>query len=73
MCTCILPACIYVYRVCLVTTEVGGGVVGSLGTGITGSCKLSCRSWELNLGPLQQQEVLFASLLPTACYPQARS
>ena len=32
--------------------------VRSPGTGVTGSCELPCRFWELNPGPLEEQPVL---------------
>ena len=44
--------------------------VRSPGTGVTDSCELQCRCWELNLGPLEEQLVLLTvepsllSLLP---------
>ena len=47
MCVCAQPSCL----------ESGEGV-GSPGTGVTGSCELSCRCWELNSGPLEDQSVL---------------
>jgi hypothetical protein len=42
--------------------------VRSLGTGVTDSCELEFGCWELNLGPLEEQRVLFTkpSLQPTS-------
>ena len=49
--------------------------VGSPGTRVTNSCELPCGCWELNPGPLQEQQVflttepslqpLFQDLIPT--------
>jgi hypothetical protein len=38
--------------------EVG---IGSSGTGITGSGRMPCRYWKLNLDPLQKQPVLLTT------------
>jgi hypothetical protein len=46
----ILCALIYIY--------ICEGVIGSSGTGVAGRCELPCKSWELNLGPLEEQPVL---------------
>jgi hypothetical protein len=35
--------------------------VGSPGTGVTDGCKPPCGFWELNVGPLQEQQVLFTA------------
>ena len=53
--------------------------VGCPGTGVTNRCELSCRCWELNRGPLEEQPVLLTiepSLqpqwfeIPNECAPQ---
>lgn len=44
----VLPSCVSVYHVC----------VGSPRTGVTGSCELPRRSWELNPGSLEEQPML---------------
>ena len=36
----------------------------SPGTGVTDSCELSCGSWELNLGPLEEQSLLLLTTKP---------
>lgn len=41
---------------CLVPAEARG-VVQVSWTGVTGSCELLCRCWELNTGPLEEQQV----------------
>ena len=43
--------------VCLAFEEARRGV-RSPGTGITDSCELPCGCWQLNAGPLQEQQVL---------------
>jgi E3 ubiquitin-protein ligase NEDD4 len=35
--------------------------VKSPGTGVTDSCELPCGFWELNLGPLEKQQVLLTA------------
>jgi hypothetical protein len=35
----------------------------SPGTVVTDSCDLPCRSWELNLGPLQEEQVFLLDQL----------
>ena len=35
--------------------------IGSLGTGVTDSCELPYRCWELSLGSLQDQQVLLTA------------
>jgi hypothetical protein len=56
----VLPVWIYVHHVHAVPEEAKEGA-GSPGTGVTDGCKPSCGCWELNLGPLQKQDVLLAS------------
>lgn len=43
--------------------------MGSLGTGVTGSCEPLCACWELNSGPLQKQPVLL-TIEPSLQLPQ---
>lgn len=43
-------------HVCLVSVEARRGL-GSSGTGVTGGCELSCVRCELDLGPVQGQQV----------------
>ena len=59
-----LPVCVYVYMpyVYLVPMEVRRGPwIPLLGVAITGSCELPCECWDLNPGPLEEQQVLFTS------------
>ena len=37
--------------------------VGSSGTGVTDGCEPPCKCWELNLGPLQEQQVFLTTKL----------
>ena len=51
-------------------------VIRSPGTRVTGSCKLSFESWDLNLGPWEEHEVLLTaepSLQPTVFHCQRRN
>lgn len=38
--------------------------VASLGTGVMGGCESPCGCWELNLGPLQDEQVLLTTQPP---------
>ena len=49
---------IYIVHACLVLAEAA---VGFPGTGVIDSCELPCGCWELNLGPLQEQQGLLAA------------
>lgn len=63
----VLPSCMYV---CAVPAESGKGV-GILEVGITHDCEPPYGYWELNLYPLQEQQlVLTLSHLPSPkdCY-----
>ena len=62
-------ACMYVWIKC-VPGYCGGQEVKYLKTGVPDSCKLSCWRWKPNLGPLQEQPVLWTaepSLEPWEC------
>jgi hypothetical protein len=50
--------CICPLHLCAVPAEAKREHLGSLGTGVTVSCKLLCGCWELNLDPLQEPQVL---------------
>ena len=50
---CLLPTYMSVW--CSRRSEEG---IRLRGTGVTEGYELSCRSWELNLGPLQEQQML---------------
>jgi hypothetical protein len=53
----ILPACLYVHAVgSLVPTEIKRGVKFSR-TEVMDGCEPFCGCWELNPGPLQEQQV----------------
>ena len=49
--------CVCELFVCLVPVEA----IRSLGTGVTDSCEQPCGCWELNLGPLEEQEMLLTT------------
>lgn len=54
----VLLVCLYVYHMfawCERRSEVG---ITSPGNGVTGGCEITCWCWELNLDPLQDQQVL---------------
>ena len=55
ICMTVLPACMYVHHVC--TLEVKEDI-GCPETGVTDSCEAPCGCWDLNLDPLEEQQVL---------------
>jgi hypothetical protein len=50
--------CMYICYMCAFESEEG---IGFSETGITGSPELPCRRWELNPGPLHEQQVLLTA------------
>jgi hypothetical protein len=48
---------------CILLTEAKEGI-RSFGTGVRGGRERPCRSWELNLGPLEEQSVLLTTEFP---------
>ena len=63
----VLYACMCVTCVCWCCAGQKG--VGSHGTGVTDSCELLCGCWSLNLGPLQEKQVLLTAE-PSSLQPQ---
>jgi hypothetical protein len=60
LCVGVLPACMSVHTMHAVPTQarrVEG--IRTSGTGVTVCCKLLCGCWELKLGLLEDQPVLF--------------
>lgn len=57
VCTGVLPACIYVHHVCAVA--VGARRVHQV---VMDVCELLCGHWELNLCPMQDQQVLSSTV-----------
>lgn len=55
----VLSACSPANRLCALMSEEARRGVGSPGTGIIDSCELSSGHWEWNVGPLEEQPVLF--------------
>lgn len=58
---CVLCACMSPRR----PEEEG---IGFLGAGVRGSCKWLCGCWELNLGPMQKQEIPLSHLSSPTTY-----
>jgi hypothetical protein len=56
MCMSVLPICAHVF-VCLVLVDIRRGV-RSLRTGVKNGCEAPCGCLELNLGRLQEQQML---------------
>jgi hypothetical protein len=57
MCMSALPTCIYVH-VHISCTQGSEEGIRTLGTGVTDGCELPGWCWDLNSGPLQEQEML---------------
>ena len=45
-----------------------GPTKGTRLPGVTDGCEPSCGQWELNMGPLQEQPVLFTTVLSPALF-----
>lgn len=55
---CMGVPCACVCRLCLQKTQEG---IGPLEIGVTDGCDLTWEFWELNLGPLEEQQVLLTT------------
>lgn len=63
MCINVLPACMYVCHMCLVSMEVRGSL-GSPRYGVTEVGELSSGGWDSNPAPLQEHQALFITESP---------
>ena len=55
-------ACMYVlYHICAWYLWTSEEVIRSPETDVVGGCKSICWCWDLNLGPLKEQQVLLAT------------
>jgi hypothetical protein len=67
MCMSVLLECMYVYHSHAWCPQKSEDSKGSLGTGVTMVCEPPCECWELNPGPLWEQQLILpaeASLQP---------
>jgi hypothetical protein len=53
----VLPTCMYLSV--LLCARLWGAEEGIRSTAVLDGCELPCGLWELNLGPLQEHQVLF--------------
>ena len=60
----VLSGCMYVHHMCAWCLRRPEEGVGSPGTGAMDGCELPCGCWELNRGPLQEQQGLFTAEPP---------
>ena len=62
----VLPVCKPVYHICAWCQQGAEAGAGSPRTGVMDVCELPCGYWELNPGPLQQdQQVLLTTEHPS--------
>lgn len=57
----VLPACTYVLCVNIWCSWVPEEVIVCPGTRVTNGCELLCWCWELNLDPLQEQNIILTT------------